>query len=265
MDEKNTEQNITPAEQTTQSAAPESPITLTSVVIVVLVGLLALGGWYFLQQQSDDADTTPTLEDAVAQTESLPMKDYPEVVAVVNGEEISSEAFITSYTQVSQTAAAQGADLTDEGFIAQAETQAVDVLVNTLLLEQAATAAGYVVDEEAVAVEIAAIEAQYGGAEGLDAVIAENDLSREGVVDDVRSRLLINQYLEAQTDILDLVVTEADVQAFYDSFAGGAQEMPPIEDVYAQIESQLVSQKQQAAVNDVISQLREEAEVEITL
>ena len=120
MDEKNTEQNTTPAEPVTQPAAPESPITLTSVVIVVLVGLLALGGWYFLQQQSDNPDTVPALEDAVAQTESLPMKDYPEVVAVVNGEEISSEAFITSYTQVSQTAAAQGADLSDEGFIAQA-------------------------------------------------------------------------------------------------------------------------------------------------
>ena len=241
----------------------ESPMTTKIIAIIVGIGLIGLGAWYFMSTQAGDDAALSSETDSG--TGSLSAQEYPAVVAVVDGVEISNVEFENSYAQILQTASQQGVAVTDPATLAQAETNALDVLVNTMLLTKAAEEAGYTASDEAIATEMTALEAQYESPEAFLAVVTENNLTIEEVQADVQNRLTIDAYLTSSIDMSLLVASAAEVQALYDSFAASADELPPLEEVYATVESQIVAQKQQEAVSVVIDGLRENATIEVLI
>jgi len=253
----------TPKSSGTKATPSESPVTTKIIVIIVGIGLIGLGAWYFMSTQGG-ADAGLSSETDLG-TEPVSAKEYPAVVAVVDGVEISNVEFETSYAQVLQTASQQGVAVTDPAVLAQAEMNALDVLVNTMLLKKAAEEAGYATSDEAVVAEMTALEGQYESPEAFLEAVAENNLTLETVQTDVRNRLDIDAYLTASIDMSLLVASETEVQALYDSFAAGAAELPPLEEVYAEVEAQIVTQKQQEAISVVIDRLRENVTIEVLI
>jgi hypothetical protein len=241
----------------------ESPMTTKIIAIIVGIGLIGLGAWYFMSTQAGDDAALSSETDSG--TGSISAQEYPAVVAVVDGVEISNVEFENSYAQILQTASQQGVAVTDPATLAQAETNALDTLVNTMLLKKATQEAGYVASDEAVAAEMTALEVQYESPEAFLAIMAENGLTIEEVQTDVRNRLGIDAYLTASIDMSLLVASAEEVQALYDSFVAGSEELPPLDDVYAEVEAQIVAQKQQEAISVVIDGLRENATIEVLI
>lgn len=225
---------------------------------ILLVGAL-VAGYFFFMKDSAQAPEDPTATSTVDIVLGEDRGTGP--VARVNGTEISQEEYEESVGNIAETARAQGADLTDESVKTEIKTQALEALINTELLVQAAASAGIAASDEAVQTEYDGIVAQFGGQEALQAQLISYNISEETLREDIAEQLTIQAYLDTTVDTSTITVTDEEIQEFYDSLSG-TQQLPELASIRDQIEAELQSQKEQALVVDLLTQLRADAQVE---
>jgi hypothetical protein len=230
------------------------------LVAVALAVIIAAGLYYYFQ-----TGTEVSPESATTPASVIDADNYPDVVATVNGEELPKEMFIRSYTQMSQSAAQQGADLTSPEVIAELEVQAMDTLINTALLVQAAKASGIQISDEAIEGEIDTIKGQFESEAAFTAVLEERGITDEMLRSDIKTELLVNEFITKSDAMGTASVTEAEVAAMYEQLSAGQTEVPALEEVYPVIEQQLISQKQNELIGSYILGLREKAQIETHL
>ncbi len=191
---------------------------------------------------------------------------YPAVVAVVNGEKVSAEQFKQSYDQAAAIATQQGFDpSTDESVRKEVETQALTILVNTVLMKQEAAKGGFVATDEKVQEEVAKLETQFGGAEQLATVLAGAGLDDAAMRKDLRDQIVVDAYLASTPEVQAISLTDEEVRAYYDGAAAQMEEVPPYEEVEGQIREQLMYEKRGTATAAVIERVRAEATIEMKI
>lgn len=242
-------------------AAAAAPVkkrshTLT-ILAILLVGVALLAVLFRLE--SEGRVDTGLFSGLIAWQESQ------QPVALVNGVEIDRDDLAISISQLTDAAVAQGFDPTTAEVQTDIEEQAVTMLVNTELLTQEAVARGITISDEAVAERISLIETDAGGAQALDDRLAEFDLTRTMLQEDVAIELTIQSLLDQVFSDADLVVSEEEIVQVYTN-AGGLEnpDLPALDDVRPQIEAQLRQVKEQEAVNEYLAELRAGADIEIT-
>ncbi len=186
-----------------------------------------------------------------------------EVVATVNGAKIYQAELDESINLLSQSAAAQGANITDPATLAEIRTQALEVLISNTLITAAAEAEGITVSEEDVQKQYDDLTAQFGTPEELAAKMTEVGLTEEKLRENISDRILADRYVEAVTDIETVAVTDEEVAEFVKTISADGAKIPPLEEIRPQIESQLIMQKQQEIITTLVEKLRTEATVEI--
>ncbi|GAA1975523.1 SurA N-terminal domain-containing protein [Isoptericola halotolerans] len=250
------------------------PLVALSVAAVV-----ALAG---CTSETDDQDPAagPSAEqapDAGAGTE-LPEADLegvPDVVAEVNGEDIDREEFAASYEgqlqQAAMTQQSTGEEIDQEAL----KQQVVEQLVGNRLLTQAAAQADIEVTDEDVRTTLEDIAAQNGlqSADEVIAALGEQGLSEDEVRSDAAAQFQVSAYIEAEADIEE--PSEDELRAQYDALVeqleaqGGEEtpetEIPPFEDVRDQLAQQATGEQQNAAVQEIVSTLRDQGDVTIHL
>ncbi|OHX55985.1 foldase [Planococcus salinarum] len=107
-----------------------------------------------------------------------------EVVATVNGEEIEQDAL---YEKMVQTNGAE----------------ALDVLISNEIIRQEAEEADITVTEEELEAELVEYEEMYGGAQGLEAAIAESGLTMEDLKTEMEHFLKIEKMIGPDIEITD--------------------------------------------------------------
>lgn len=225
-------------------------------VISVLVVVVALAGvWYVLEK---DGRIGTSLFSGI-----IDAQESQTGVAVVNGEVITASELAVAQSQLTQAAAAQGADPADPTVQASIQRQALDLIIGSRLLTQTAEAQGMTVGEEELAERLAAIEADAGGAEVLAARLQEFGITMETLEADIQSELLISKLLETVTADAAIEVTEEEVVSTYEEVANTGAELPPLDEVRGQIEAQLQQTKEQTIIEDYVAQLRADADIEI--
>lgn len=246
------------AEQATAEAAHDSNrkrnLIIGSVILVVIV---LLGLWYAMERNGQ-LDTG--LFDAVEQA-----RLQQEVVATINGEEISAYDLSVSQEQISAAAQAQGVDLNDPATQQSIRDQAVDMLVNTELLRQEAESRGLSVSEEEVENRYEALVSEVGGEEILQARMNDFGVTEDVLFRDIHNELLIQKLLDEVFAETEVIVSAEEIQNFYDSAGGTEGGLPPLEEVSSQIEQQLAGTKEQEVVTEFVDNLRSEAEIDIKL
>lgn len=204
-------------------------------------------------------------------TDVLPTKNPFEsnAAARVNGVTIATEEYEHSLENVTQTLQLQGIDTTDETIQEQMKSEALNRVINTQLLLQAATAGGYTADEAAINEQFSLLEEQFGGADGLAEQLTTLEIDETMLREDIAEQIIVTQYLEGETTIEEITVTDEEVQEFYNSLVAQAgdntESLPALEDVRPQIETELISQKQQQMLADILANLRAQADVEILI
>jgi hypothetical protein len=189
--------------------------------------------------------------------------DAQKQVATVNGA-VVRQGELTELLE--QIAPGQAATL-DETI----RSQVLDDLVNVKLLLGEAKEKGYTVTDDAVQEEFDALVEQFGGKEAFEAQLAAANISERDIREDIADELLLQQLVESETDIDIIAVTDEDVQQAYDEAVELAQssgvegEIPPLDDVREVIAAQLEQQKQQEIIEAYVNELREGADIEITL
>ncbi|OIP77504.1 MAG: hypothetical protein AUK16_01745 [Parcubacteria group bacterium CG2_30_44_11] len=227
-------------------------IVIGAIIFVLLTAMAAGAYWYMTTQQNAGA--------------LIGGIEYPAVVAVVNGQKVKVEEFQQSYDQAAAVAIQQGFDpATDAAVRAEVEKQATIVMVNTVLMIQKATEAGFTVTEEAITEEVGKLETQFGGADQLATALSGAGLTDAAMRDDLKNQLLVDQFIKSSPEWLAVTVSDEDVQAFYDTVASSTPDLPPFEEVAAEARTQLESQKQQEATAALIERVRTEATIEMKI
>lgn len=239
------------------SAARRQMLTQYGIALLIVV---LMGGalWYMLEKQG-------RVETGVFDKITALVRPEPAVVRV-NGEKIPQSLYDKNFEQLSMQATTQGADVADPAVLEQIKKQSIDVLVNSALLKQAARKAGIVVTEEQIAERYQGIVDAQGGEEALAARMAELKITKEALTKDIEDEILIQTHLDTAIDTKSLTVTPEEVEAFYKSVTANPEiDAPPLEEVKAQVEQEILYGKQQELIGSYIETLKKDAEIEVLI
>lgn len=229
--------------------------SLFTTIIALIILVVAVGaGAYVWHQRTSGSNAS-----------ALGTTSYPAVVAVVNGENITGSDLQKSVVQTQNVAQQQGADLTDPKVQAIIQSQAISLLVNAKLLEQAATKIGITASSGEIDAQYKAIEDQFGGADKLAAQMKTDDLTEADLRDNIKQQTLIKAYLATEPSYANATVTDADVATAYATYKAQSTSTPPLEEISDQIKEQLLEQKQQDAINSIIDALRASSTIKMNV
>lgn len=244
------------------------------VTAAALLSLSACGGGGGESAASEDSSTTASPSDSAdpsAGTEP-DLEGIPDVVAEVNGEEVTKDEFVPIYTSTFQQAAAQAqatGQAPDEDAL---KKQTVDDLVSTELLAQEAESRGIEVSDEDVDAELedVAMQNQLGSAEELLAAVEAQGVSEDQARSQVETQLMVEQLAADEDGSIE--PTEKELRALYAQVkkqaaqAGeGAQQIPPFAKARTQLVEQATSQKIGEVAGSLVEDLRKGAEISINL
>ncbi len=185
------------------------------------------------------------------------------IVATVNGVELSREEFDAQFQQARETYLQQGTDVNDAQFVSQLETQVLDQMIAGVLLRQEAEKSGIAVDNNEVETEMATIIESLGGLDVFNQQLVGANLSKEELEDDIKEQLLVSKYIDTQVSG-DETVTDEEARALYDQ-ASAQQDMPPFEELEEQAKAEVLRQKQDQLIQTLVASLRESADINISL
>ena len=258
MDEtQNQNQTNTAPEPTSQAPASQSDSSgsnnnsnFSTILIVgaVILGVAALA--MFLMKDKDVTQTEGGL-------------DPEQVVATVNGSEIVGADLTTSISQIAATAQIQGIDVTDPAVQGDIQAQAVEMLVNTALLEQEAESRGIEVTNADVEARIEALIQEIGSEDALNQRMANLGIDSDTLREDVRSELMIQELLDQVFAGENITVTDEEINSLYETSTAGDAAAPELAEVRSQVEAQIRASKEQVIVDEFIASLRSGANIEL--
>lgn len=243
------------------------------LLAAVFIGtILVLGGCSGAGGQPDGASGTAA---SAAPSEAQPVPDLegiPDVVAVVNGTEISGDLFTATYESQFQQAAAQaqaaGQDV-DQDLL---RTTVADNLVSSELLRQEADRRGITATPEgrAAAIDELLQASQLGSEEELRSAFADQGIDAAEFDTQLADQVKLDALLAQEAG--DTTPSDQEIQDAYDAAkaqqeAGGdtTTPIPPLEDVRDQIAQQLSGGRTSEAAQALIMQLREGADITVNL
>lgn len=253
---------------------------LGGLTAAALLALSACGGGSASESGSDAGDdasasSSPSAgsdagSDAAADGPSL--DGIPDVVAEVNGEEVTRDEFVPVY-EASFKAAASQAQMTGEEPDEEAlRKQALDDLVDTELLAQEAEQRGIEVSDEDIDAELTDLAEQNGmktSDELLEAVAAQG-LDEEQARDQVETQVMVEQLVVDENGPIE--PTDKELRTIYDEAKAQqaqsgqeGQQFPPFAEVRDQIVDQAVAQETGEVAQALLEDLKADADISLKL
>lgn len=220
-----------------------------------------------------DTDSADASDEPSAQTTDE--DGIPEVVAEVNGEEVTRDEFVLIYDAQLEAATAQaeaGGEKPDEAALKE---QTANNLVDAELLSQEAESRGIEVADEDVDAELASLaEAnQLGSAQELIDALEKQGTTEEQVRSQVELQVLVEQLVADEAGASD--PTEKELRGLYaqvkkqaaaQAQAGGqAQQVPPFAQVRDQLAEQAETEQVGTVAQELVDELRKDADITIHL
>ncbi|ANS79618.1 hypothetical protein SGUI_2222 [Serinicoccus hydrothermalis] len=251
-----------------------------------LVGLTACSGSGDGDAASSSSAVPP--EDAASSSapqempEAMPEPDLsgiPDPVATVNGEDVPKDDFAAYYESQFASAAGQAQMSGEEMDTEQLQADTLDTVVDSVLLRQAAEEAGLEPTDEEVDGLLEEL-ATGNGLESVDeflGVLEEQGMDEETARREARNQLAIQAYVEQEAEVEE--PSEEELRDYYDELVGQQEEaadqgesgasgtaqpqpeIPEFDEVRDQLAQQLTSEQQAAATDELVADLREDAEI----
>jgi peptidyl-prolyl cis-trans isomerase SurA len=256
--------------------------TRTALGLVAATSLLVLSACGGSGDSSADSekDSSPSESssasadaDAGAGAGAEPDLDaIPDVVAEVNGEEVTKDEFVPIYEAAFAQAASQaqmGGEAPDEE---QLRKQTADDLVDTELLAQEAEARGLEVSDDDVDAELTDLAEQNGmkSADELLEAVEQQGVTAEQARDQVETQVLVEQLVADENGPIE--PTDKELRKLYaqakqqQAQAGEqAQKIPPFAQVREQLAEQATNQEIGKVATALVEDLRADADITINL
>lgn len=222
--------------------------TLLSIVVAIAV-LAAAALLYVLVAQNDRTEGAVREDDAVA---------------ALDGETITRSELNAYITQIEESGAmVPDAQQAEER--AEFERLALDQLINDRLLRSMIQADSELVTDAEVDAGIAELRGQFESAEAFEQQLAALGISDTLLRSEIRQQIAAERYFENHADAQGMRVSDEDVETAYQEIAATQDDLPPFEDVAAQLRVELEQQQLQTLVRAEIERLRAEADIEILI
>ena len=174
-----------------------------------------------------------------------------EIIATVNGEEITQEEVFLVQQQLQQ----QGSQVNEEQALEQ-------VITNKILLQEVAKQNYDITTQEAEAELEQVLSSQGFSIDDLKQDLQSRGISYEATLEDFKQRVAVDRYLSENIDLNAIEVTQEEIEAFYEQVAlQGGNQTPALSDIQPQIEQQIEQQKTRQLQTQFIETLIEEAEI----
>ncbi|RNF38307.1 peptidylprolyl isomerase [Planococcus salinus] len=206
-----------------------------------------------------------------AEQREMPEPDLsgvPDIVAEVNGQEVTKEEFETAYAGQFQQAAMQAQMSGQEVDQNQLKEQIAESLVGQELLIQEAGNRGYNVSEDEMDKRLTDLAAQNGleSKEQFLTALEEQGIPEEEVMSQLETQVKVNQLIAEEAGSVE--PTEEELQALYEQAKAqqeqmGGEELPAFEELKPQLEEQIKMQKEGEATQALVAKLRENADVAV--
>jgi SurA N-terminal domain len=240
-------------------------------VAAAMLALTACGGGDD-GSAADQASQEQSAADSAAAAPEL--EGIPDVVAEVNGEEVTREEFAPLYQaqleQATMQAQQMGGEKPDEAAL---QKQTAENLVDTELLSQEAEARGITVSEEDVDEELAAIaeQNQLGSTDELLAALEKQGTTEDQARTQLETQVMVEQLVADEAGPLE--TSEKDLRALYQQAKQqqaqmgeqAGQQIPPYADVKPQLEEQAESDRIGTVAGSLVEELRKDADITINL
>ena len=248
--------------------------TRTALGLVAATSMIVLSACGGSGDSSSDAEKDASASEspsASADAGTGPdLTGIPDVVAEVNGEEVTKEEFVPLYEAAFQQAAAQAQTSGQAPDEEQIKKQTADDLVSTELLAQEAESRGIEVSDDEVDAELESLakQNQMGSADELLAAIEKNGMSADQARDQVETQVLVERLVEDEDG--STTPSDTELRAIYAKAKKQAagqegQKIPP----YAQVKDQIAEQAKTEQVGKVaqalLEDLRRDADITINL
>lgn len=223
------------------------------LALLLVLGVAACG------EASDDAGTIePDLE------------GIPDIVAVVEGDEISKADFIQTYELQFQQFAAQAQATGQPPDQDQLKKQTAESMVGARLLLQESVDRGFEASDKDVATELDSLVEQsgLGSAKELFAALEEQGTDEKTARKQLREQIKVDKLIAEEAG--DVAPTDEEVKELYEQLTAqqeqtGGQALPPLDEIRSELEEQLKTQKESEVANTLVAELRKDAEVTINL
>jgi len=242
------------------------------VLAVLLLGLSACGG----DDGGSGGESSASGKAQKKQSEGTAaagpdLGSVPDVVAEVNGEQITKDDFAPVYQaqfqQMSMQAQASGKPVDQD----QLKQQIVQNLVGTELLLQEAGRRDITATKQDTnrALKDLAKQNGLGSVDKLMAAFQQQGMGPEQVQAQVRDQVKVDRLVADEAG--GLSVSEKEARTLYEQMkqqqaqAGAGQKVPPFSQVRDQLEQQVKSQKQSQVAQRLVSNLRDDADVVVNL
>jgi peptidyl-prolyl cis-trans isomerase SurA len=213
---------------------------------------------------SASADASEGADGATPDTSAI-----PDVVAEVNGEEVTKDEFVPIYESQYAQAAAQ-AQTTGQAPDEEAlKKQTVDNLVDTELLAQEADSRGIDVSDDDIDAELEDLAAQnqLGSADELIAAVEKQGVTEDQARSQVETQLMVEQLVEDEEGSLE--PTDKELRTLYAQAKAQAaqskQEIPSFDKAHDQLVEQATSQKIGEVAQTLVTTLRKDADIQVLL
>ncbi|GAB3789871.1 SurA N-terminal domain-containing protein [Virgibacillus kimchii] len=214
------------------------------------------------QEQEQEATDDPMgLDD-------LDVDDVPEVIAEVNGDEISRDEFMNTYVGQYQQAMMQSQMTGEEVDQEQLKQEVADALIGQQLVIQEAERQGFEASEEEIEETIDELLAQSGAEsrEELFAALEEQGMTEDEIISQVETQIKVDELIANEAG--DLEPTEEELEELYENYVvqmeemqGEDAEIPTYEELEPQLTQQAVGDKETEAYLALVEQLEADAEI----
>ncbi|MFB4164200.1 SurA N-terminal domain-containing protein [Alteribacillus sp. JSM 102045] len=200
------------------------------------------------------------------------LEDIPDVVAEVNGEEISKDEFESVYVSTLNTYAMQGMNIEeqdDDGEMEkQIQEQTVEQLIGQELLIQEADKRELTASDEEVEEELTSLKEQFGSDEEFKQALESENLSEEELQSDIEKQVKVEKLVEDEAGNIE--VSEDELKEMYEQMSqaqGGedGEEGPSFEEMKPQLEEQMKQQKEGEEIQKLVEELRESGDVTVNI
>lgn len=186
------------------------------------------------------------------------------VLATVGETQITMEDIQPELEQLKAQYISQGIDITEEqGLEDMMIQQVLQNHIDKVILLKYADEKDLEVADSLIDDEYQKILTQYGGQEALDTAMAQSQVTKDDLMEDIRNSLTF-QLIAEQEGSLD--ITEEEIQNYYDQLKEQlGDELPPLTEVQDQVRQEITNEKLGTILESILNEVRENYEVEILL
>ncbi|OIJ11182.1 hypothetical protein BKP37_16120 [Anaerobacillus alkalilacustris] len=187
--------------------------------------------------------------------------DEGDAAAVVNEEVITFTDFNLQVENTKQMYEQQGIDIAEQGeeFLEMIKDNVLNNMIDEKLLTQAS--ADYVVLEEEVEERFLSVKSDFESEEQFQEALELNNLTNETFKERIQEQLKIDQFLSETMN--EVVVTEEDLEEAYAQVKEMGEEDLDFEEIKPVLEQSVIQLKREEEFMRVLSQLKDQADIEI--